>query len=48
VDAIKIDRALVSGIDSDSRQRAIGCDFVQGHFFSPPLPSAQMRAWLRQ
>lgn len=80
VDSLKIDRALISGIDSDSRQRAIvsaiirlaheldldvvaegverreqldmlralGCDFVQGHFFSAPLSSSGMRAWLRQ
>jgi EAL domain-containing protein (putative c-di-GMP-specific phosphodiesterase class I) len=80
VDAIKIDRALIRGIDSDSRQRSIvsaiirlaheldldviaegverreqldmlrtlGCDLVQGHFFSEPLCSSGMRAWLRQ
>ena len=80
VDSLKIDRALISGIDSDSRQRsivgaiirlaheldldvvsegverreqldmlrALGCDLVQGHFFSAPLSSSGMRAWLRQ
>jgi EAL domain-containing protein (putative c-di-GMP-specific phosphodiesterase class I) len=80
VNAIKIDCAMISRIDGDSRQRAIvsaiirlaheldldvvaegierrtqldvlralGCDFVQGNFFSAPLSSPQMRAWLRQ
>ena len=79
VDAIKIDRAFIDGVDSDPRQRAIvsaiirlahvldldvvaegverkeqlailrelGCDFVQGHYFSAPLSATQMRAWLR-
>ena len=79
VDAIKIDRAFINGVDSDPRQRAIvsaiirlahvldldvvaegverheqlailralGCDFVQGHYLSAPLSATQMRAWLR-
>jgi len=80
VDGLKIDRALISRIDCNARQRTIvsaivrlahelhldvtaegverreqldtlrtlGCDFVQGHYLSAPLPGAQMRAWLRQ
>jgi EAL domain-containing protein (putative c-di-GMP-specific phosphodiesterase class I) len=28
--------------------QSIGCDHVQGHYFSPPLAASQMRAWLRQ
>jgi EAL domain-containing protein (putative c-di-GMP-specific phosphodiesterase class I)/GGDEF domain-containing protein len=78
VDALKIDRAFVCGVDVDTRQRAIvravvelahvlhldvvaegierleelevlrelGCDYVQGHYLSPPLPAAAMRQWL--
>jgi diguanylate cyclase (GGDEF)-like protein len=26
--------------------QAMGCDQAQGHFLSPPLPAARMRAWL--
>jgi EAL domain-containing protein (putative c-di-GMP-specific phosphodiesterase class I)/GGDEF domain-containing protein len=78
VDALKIDRSFVEGVDVDPRQRtvvgavvelahvldldliaegverqeqidvlrAMGCDFIQGHHVSPPLPADGMKAWL--
>jgi len=29
------------------RLRELGCDYIQGYFFSKPLPAAEFEAWLR-
>ena len=42
---------IAEGVETEDQLllvRASGCDAVQGYFFSPPLPAAQLRKYLEQ
>ncbi|WP_246765474.1 bifunctional diguanylate cyclase/phosphodiesterase [Aminobacter sp. SR38] len=43
--------AIAEGVETEDQLllvRATGCDAVQGYFFSPPRPAAQLRKYLQQ
>jgi EAL domain-containing protein (putative c-di-GMP-specific phosphodiesterase class I) len=29
------------------RLRALGCDYIQGYYFSKPLPAEEFESWVR-